>query len=87
MAAILKPSEMSDTDFVLKINEKSGDRVDPGEKFHHEHNGIKSDQIEYGVLLCMDCHTERHHGKKCNDVKEYCRKYLINLYGESIYSK
>lgn len=64
-----------------------GDRVDPGEKFHHEHNGIKSDQIEYGVLLCMDCHTERHHGKKCNDVKEYCRKYLINLYGESIYSK
>lgn len=43
-----------------------GDRVDPGEKFHHEHNGIKSDQIEY---------------------KEYCRKYLINLYGESIYSK
>lgn len=64
-----------------------GNRVDPGEKFHHEHNGIKSDQIEYGVLLCMDCHTERHHGKKCNDVKEYCRKYLINLYGESIYSK
>lgn len=64
-----------------------GDRVDPSEKFHHEHNGIKSDQIEYGVLLCMDCHTERHHGKKCNDVKEYCRKYLINLYGESIYSK
>lgn len=53
----------------------------------NEHNGIKSDQIEYGVLLCMDCHTERHHGKKCNDVKEYCRKYLINLYGESIYSK
>lgn len=135
MAAILKPSEMSDTDFVLKINEKMselwseealirqgakinqelleiqktldeiekqgerihqrdqhkciycGNRVDPGEKFHHEHNGIKSDQIEYGVLLCMDCHTERHHGKKCNDVKEYCRKYLINLYGESIYSK
>lgn len=64
-----------------------GNRVDPGEKFHHEHNGIKSDQIEYGVLLCVDCHTERHHGKKCNDVKEYCRKYLINLYGESIYSK
>lgn len=28
-----------------------GNRVDPGEKFHHEHNGIKSDQIEYGVLL------------------------------------
>lgn len=24
-----------------------GNRVDPGEKFHHEHNGIKSDQIEY----------------------------------------
>ena len=21
-----------------------GNRVDPGEKFHHEHNGIKSDQ-------------------------------------------
>lgn len=35
---------------------------------------------------CIYC-TERHHGKKCNDVKEYCRKYLINLYGESIYSK
>lgn len=56
-------------------------------KFFGEPNGIKSDQIEYGVLLCMDCHTERHHGKKCNDVKEYCRKYLINLYGESIYNK
>ena len=49
--------------------------------------GNRVDPIEYGVLLCMDCHTERHHGKKCNDVKEYCRKYLINLYGESIYSK
>ena len=64
-----------------------GNRVDPGEKFYHEHNGRKSDQIEYGVLLCMDCHTERHHGKKCNDIKEYCKKYLIKLYGESIYSK
>lgn len=68
---------------LAKLNERMHQR----EKFHHEHNGIKSDQIEYGVLLCMDCHTERHHGKKCNDVKEYCRKYLINLYGESIYSK
>lgn len=29
----------------------------------------------------------KQYGKKCNDVKEYCRKYLINLYGESIYSK
>lgn len=52
-----------------------------------EANAINFFNIEYGVLLCMDCHTERHHGKKCNDVKEYCRKYLINLYGESIYSK
>lgn len=95
MAAILKPFKGQK---LAKLNERihqrdqhkciyCGDRVDPGEKFHHEHNGIKSDQIEYGVLLCMDCHTERHHGKKCNDVKEYCRKYLINLYGESIYSK
>lgn len=48
-----------------------GNRVDPGEKFHHEHNGIKSDQIEYGVLLCMDCHTERHHGKKCNMANQF----------------
>lgn len=43
-------------------------------------------EVEF-MLHSMDCHTERHHGKKCNDVKEYCRKYLINLYGESIYSK
>lgn len=27
MAAILKPSEMSDTDFVLKINEKMSDKT------------------------------------------------------------
>lgn len=92
-----KVTDVTVSDFA-KLNERihqrdqhkciyCGNRVDPGEKFHHEHNGIKSDQIEYGVLLCMDCHTERHHGKKCNDVKEYCRKYLINLYGESIYSK
>lgn len=29
-----------------------GNRVDPGEKFHHEHNGIKSDQINM-VYFCV----------------------------------
>lgn len=61
--------------------------VNPGEKFHHEHNGVKSDQIEYGVLLCMKCHKKRHHEAGGHEIKEYCRKYLMNLYGEGIYSK
>lgn len=36
---------------------------------------------------CIYCGNRVDPGEKCNDVKEYCRKYLINLYGESIYSK
>lgn len=84
MAAILKPSEMSDTDFVLKINEKMSELWSEEALIRQ---GAKINQELLEIQMCMDCHTERHHGKKCNDVKEYCRKYLINLYGESIYSK
>lgn len=62
-----------------------GAAVDDGEKFHHEHDGIKSDQVEYGVLLCMGCHFERHNGKLCSDIKDFCRNYLIDLYGQEIY--
>lgn len=55
--------------------------VMPGTKYHHEPCGArKSDEIEKGVVLCNDCHYERHFGK----VKEYRRKveeYLEGLYG------
>lgn len=61
---------------------KCGAYVDPGEKWHHEPPGAgrKSDEIEKGVLLCHECHTERHHGDVI-EVKEICENYLKNRYG------
>lgn len=53
----------------------------PGTKFHHEPCGAeKSDEIAKAVILCNECHYQRHHGK----VKEYRQKameYLYDLYG------
>lgn len=51
------------------------------EKFHHEPCGAKkSDEISKGVVLCMECHYERHHGKKCLEIKDKIINYLKNLY-------
>ena len=56
--------------------------VMPGTKFHHEPCGAnKSDEIEKGVLLCNDCHYERHHGKRLQLYKNKINKYLEGLYG------
>lgn len=49
--------------------------------------GILVDLNKKRLATCKKCGKTNKDGKKCNDVKEYCRKYLINLYGESIYSK
>ncbi len=58
--------------------------VSPLEKFHHEPCGAKkSDEINKGVVLCMECHYERHHGKKCLEIKHRILNYLRDLYGVS----
>ena len=54
-----------------------GRYVDPGEKFHHEPCGAeKSDEIDKGVLLCFDCHKERHFGPKSKEIKTKIEEYL-----------
>lgn len=76
------------------IHERDDDRcivcgawVDRGVKFHHEHNGIKSDVMEQGVTLCYPCHQARHSsGEKSKEIKMKCREYLISLYGKDIWN-
>lgn len=54
----------------------------PGVKFHHEPCGQdKSDEIEKGLLLCNECHFERHFGARSTEIKAECRAYLRELYG------
>ena len=73
-----------------KIHERDGNRciicgryVDPGCKFHHEPCGInKKDQLAFGVLLCYDCHQERHFGKDSVKIKGQAELYLAKLYPE-----
>ena len=61
-----------------------GRYVQPGEKFHHEPGGPdKSDVMEQGVTLCFDCHQRRHFGPGSNEIKERCRAYLAELYGDN----
>lgn len=58
--------------------------VHPEVKFHHEPCGVsKSDEIEKGVVLCDECHFERHNGKKSREVKEIITEYLKKKYGNS----
>ena len=64
---------------------KCGAYVDPGEKFHHERAGTKSDVIEEGVTLCYSCHQERHFGEKSAEIRDKCRNYLIGLYGKDLW--
>ena len=61
-----------------------GSWIDPGEKFHHEPGGSanKEDRLECGVLLCSDCHHERHFGDRGREIKEKCMEYLLDLYPE-----
>lgn len=51
------------------------------EKFHHEPAGaLKSDEIDKGVVLCMDCHRQRHHTEGCNVIKAKVINYLKSIY-------
>ena len=61
-----------------------GRYVQPGEKFHHEPGGPdKSDVMEQGVTLCFDCHQRLHFGPGSNEIKERCRAYLAEIYGDN----
>ena len=54
-----------------------------GFKFHHEPCGIdKSDEIEKGVVLCRECHFERHNGKNNQEIRKKIVDYLKGLYGK-----
>lgn len=58
-----------------------GHFVSSEEKFHHEPCGTKkSDEVGKGVVLCMECHFERHFGKSCLEIKRKVLSYLRNLY-------
>lgn len=53
-----------------------------GTKFHHEPCGAnKSDEISKGVVLCNDCHYERHHGKRLIEYRAKIVEYLRRIYG------
>ena len=55
--------------------------VDPGEKFHHEPCGpFKQDRVDCGVILCGNCHHERHFGQNPNDFRDRIERYLGGLY-------
>ena len=51
--------------------------VPDGHKPHHEPCGAgrKSDEIEKMVLLCDECHYQRHHGKNAAEVKDKIERY------------
>lgn len=59
-----------------------GHYVPEGVKFHHHRQGPdKEDIIENGVVLCMVCHYELHHGKHGREYKNKVEEYLRSLYG------
>lgn len=54
-----------------------------GVKFHHEPCGpYKSDEPEKLVMLCPECHYERHNTWLAEKVRDKCVAYLQSLYGE-----
>ena len=60
-----------------------GKWVDPGRKFHHEPCGPnKQDRVECGVILCGECHGERHFGKLLKEFRRRIENYLRDLYPE-----
>lgn len=60
-----------------------GAYVSDEHKFHHEPCGIeKSDELSGGVVLCDQCHYERHNTDKLKEIKTKCEDYLRSLYGE-----
>lgn len=60
-----------------------GKPIAPGLKFHHEPCGsYRSDEPEKVVLLCPECHYNRHNTGKSAEVREKCVEYLHILYGE-----
>jgi len=55
--------------------------VNNQEKFHHaKKNGLKSDVIEEGVVLCMDCHKKMHDTGETKNIKHKIIRYLSGLY-------
>lgn len=58
-----------------------GRYVQSGTKFHHEPNGSsKSDEIHKGVVLCEQCHFERHFTENCMILKKKILSYLQAIY-------
>lgn len=60
--------------------------VEDGNKPHHEWGGYgrKTDSIDKMVLLCYECHFQRHHGKNSAVVRERCRSYLNGCYNNEV---
>lgn len=57
--------------------------VDPGTKFHHEPCGAgKSDEMDHGVVLCNQCHYDRHNGKRSSEIRRAVQMYLAEVYGD-----
>jgi 5-methylcytosine-specific restriction endonuclease McrA len=55
--------------------------VEEGSKAHHEPQGSqKEDIIEKMVVLCYDCHSQRHFGKQSELVRLACEEYLALKY-------
>jgi 5-methylcytosine-specific restriction endonuclease McrA len=60
-----------------------GAEIEYGLKFHHEPCGsYKSDEPEKLVMLCPECHYERHNTWRSEKIREKCVAYLQDLYGE-----
>lgn len=60
-----------------------GIEVERGVKMHHEPQGaLKSDEIDKVMLLCNECHYQRHHTDKCNELKYECIEYLEKKAGK-----
>lgn len=61
-----------------------GQWVESGVKPHHEPCGAgrKSDELGKMVVLCHQCHYERHHGKNPNLYRKKIESYLENVDNE-----
>lgn len=79
MAAILKPSEMSDTDFVLKINEKMSELwseealIRQGAKINQELLEIQKTLVDLNKKRLATC-------KKCGKTNKECFPTTIEEY-------
>ena len=56
----------------------------PAKAWHHQPFGSdKSDELEKGVALCTQCHTDLHSHPKLGSIyQRLVKDYLCSLYGE-----